>query len=393
MHELEKFGLAQNPFPLVPGANVTNWAGMDEIREKLEDIVHSVLTTDTGLSEFVIVFGSYGAGKTHALKYLTTLINDTQQVEYRARAIYMPKVRVSQRVSFRDLYFHIVQQLGADYFRVLAAEVQKRISDAADSLADPFGFKEAKAFTDVDPQYFEKQVLSTLPSEDQPMVRLLLDLARGHEQQVLRFLFEGKPTVQGSAFSQEISSDFVAAQVLSAIFRTMTLPIAGTEPIQRGVHLFIDEVEEALEAKATDVMDLWFALRELINRLPYNFALLLAFTAEAALLEAVMPLAIVERTSRQTLELPSLTIDQAKQFISNQLASFRVPGFVAPQPYYPFTEDAVEYVLEQTVLLVPRKIFRALRTVLERALRRENLQPGEEIDSQMAEEIILATGL
>ena len=72
---------------------------------------------------------------------------------------------------------------------------------------------------------------------------------------------------------------------------------------------------------------------------------------------------------------------------------FRLEDFVPPQPYYPFSEDAIDYILEQIVILVPRKMFRALRMVLERAIRREGLQAGSEINAVMAEDIILSVGI
>ena len=111
------------------------------------------------------------------------------------------------------------------------------------------------------------------------------------------------------------------------------------------------------------------------------------------LLEAVMPMAIAERTSRQNIELQALEVDEAKDFVKSQMANFRLEDFVPPQPFYPFSEDAIDYILEQIVILVPRKMFRALRMVLERAIRREGLQAGDEINAEMAEDIILSVGI
>ena len=63
MSELNDFGFSEHPFALVPSSGVTNWAGRDDERRLLRDIVESVLTTDTGLSEFVLVHGKLRRGK------------------------------------------------------------------------------------------------------------------------------------------------------------------------------------------------------------------------------------------------------------------------------------------------------------------------------------------
>jgi len=69
------------------------------------DIVQIVLTTDIGVSEFVILHESYGSGKSHALRYFSTLVNEIQAERFRSVAIYVPKVKLSEKVSFLELYF------------------------------------------------------------------------------------------------------------------------------------------------------------------------------------------------------------------------------------------------------------------------------------------------
>ena len=77
----------------------------------------------------------------------------------------------------------------------------------------------------------------------------------------------------------------------------------------------MDEVEDALLAKAPEQSEMWGSIRELVNRVPYRMALLLAMTGEAAYLEAVMPPAVLERTTRKNIELQALEPSEAKVFI------------------------------------------------------------------------------
>jgi hypothetical protein len=270
----------------------------------------------------------------------------------------------------------------------LAGQVKERLEKAADEEGGKLDREEEKKLQQANPNHFVEVVLRSLDKEDQQIVQLLRMYADGNDR-VGQYLTEGKPTITGSDFSQQINSDYMAARVLSSIFRAMTVKIGDQKPIYDGVQLFLDEVEDLLEAKAAEQSSFFTALREVINRLPYNFALLIAFSADAALLEAVIPLSIQERLSRNNIELPALEVDEAKEFIRSHLLSFRPDGFTAPQDYYPFTEDAIDYILESIVVLIPRKIFRDLRIVLERAIKREGLAPGAEIDADMAEGIVL----
>lgn len=389
MANLSGFGFREHPFAMVPASGITNWAGMVEERAILGDIVGSILTTETGLSEFVIIHGSYGAGKSHALKYLTTQIQDTRADYFKSRAIYLPKVRVDQKVDFVRLYKEIMRELGPEFFHKLADSIVQQIESAADALSDQLEREVERKLKQSDPQYFIKKVMEGIDPDDRPTIELL-KMLKIDPDKVISYLFEGKPVVGGAGFTQAIDNDYVATKVLASIFRAMTIEIGSQGPAYQGVYLFIDEVEDIWDLRPVEQLAIWNGIRELLNRLPENFCMLLAFTGDAALLEATIPQALAERTSRQNIELQSLATHDAKQFIQEHLANFRRKDYLPSQPYYPFSEDAVDYVLETVTIMVPRRIFRSLRTVLERAIRHEGLTPGAEITAVMAEDILLA---
>ena len=392
MANLEDFGFVENPFPIVPHSRVTNWAGREHEKLLLMDVVESVLTIDTGLSEFLILHGTFGAGKSHALRYITTTITDVKSDHFKACAVYLSRVRVDQKFSFVLLYKEIVREIGKECFRTLASVVVERIDAAADVLAEGMNREEERKLKKNDPDHFRKMVIETINEEDRPIIDLLERLDSG-EDSILEYLFEGKVPGNKSDVIQAINNDYVATKVLASIFRVMTLKIGGGEPAHRGVYLFLDEVEDTYDLKPAEQMVFWNGIRDLVNRVPEHLGLILSFSADTALVEAYVPLALAERTSRQNLELQSLEVGEAKDFVREHLACFRRPGYEPEQDYYPFTEGAIDYVLESVVVMVPRKIFRYLRTVLERAIRREGLEPGEQIDARMAEEILVAMGV
>ena len=62
----------------------------------------------------------------------------------------------------------------------------------------------------------------------------------------------------------------------------------------------MDEIESVLNVKAVEQQMLFQSFRELLNQLPYNFCMIWSFTRDAALLEAVVPQALLTRLSRNS---------------------------------------------------------------------------------------------
>lgn len=391
MLRLIDYGLKKNPFTTVP-TDVDHWSGRDRERDLLHDVYQSVLYGDSGLSEFVIIVGEWGSGKTHALEFFRQFVN-VQRPDMEAKAILVPKVKLGPKVSWLELYRHIVKQhLGREFFRDLATRFRDLVTTCADELSNAVDRATLQRSMKEDPEHFRKKVVSELAPEDQPYAMLLLYVAEGSEA-ALTYLTEGVKGPSNIDLPKDIKNDYNAVQILAGIFRVMTLPIQKKPPVYRGVHFAIDEVEELLEVKATEQAEFWFGTRELINRVPERMAFLLSFSTDVPMLEAIISDAVYDRTTRKNVALEAFSSEDGKEFVRRQLEYCRPADYDAPQPFHPFTADAVDYVLEQTVSLVPRKIFLPLRQVLERAIRREGLEKGDEIDRALAEAIMLKMGI
>ena len=109
--------------------------------------------------------------------------------------------------------------------------------------------------------------------------------------------------------------------------------------------------------KAAQQVPFFSALRILSNEVPERFCLFLSFTAPAALLEAAVPDFLQERMTRKYIECEQLTAAGSKRFIQDFLGFVRPDGFLVPQPFYPFSESAVDAIFEQETMLVPRRIL------------------------------------
>ena len=390
--DLLSYGLKTDPFTLQPASVVTNWAGRSAERQLLTDIVTTPLATDIGTSEFTVIHGEYGSGKSHALRYFQSMVNDVDAVRFRSVAIYVPTIKMDQKTTFLRLYKEIIQLANMNELISLAKAVNEKFIAAKDDVRKELTGEQRGMGEAISDDYLETEVLRSVDSSDLPMLRLVLHLAEESEEAIAYLQGSGTPPAN-IGLSSRVDNDFAAAKTLGGLFRVLTLSIRGQEPACLATYLFLDEVEAILDDRQTDVIQFFQGIRNLVNELPYHFCLLLSFSGETALIEAVMPQAILQRMTRQYyVELPPLTPDDAKVFVRDLLEQHRPEGFELANPYHPFTEESIELTLERVSQITPRHLFRALNLILIRAVRREGLEGGEEISADVAGSILSAGG-
>lgn len=390
--DLTLYGLKADPFTLQPTAVVTNWAGRVKAKRLLTDIVTTPLTTDIGTSEFTVIHGEYGSGKSHALRYFQAMINNVESSAFRSAAIYVPTLKMGTKTTFLRLYQEIIQLGNMNQWVSLAQKVYEQFDAAKGRVRQELTGEEEVDAEAISDEYLEKRVLQSIDSSDIPMLKLLLNLAQGSE--------EAKAYLQGSGkapadigLSSPVNNDFVAAKTLGGLFRVLTLSIKGQQPACLAAYLFLDEVEVILDDRQADVIQFFQGIRNLINELPYHFCLLMSFSGETALIEAVIPQSILQRMTRPYyLELAPLTPDDARLFIKELLVQHRPEGFDIGNPYHPFTEESIELALEIIPQITPRHLFRTLNLILIRAIRREGLEAGDEITAETTESVLTEGG-
>ena len=388
---LESYGLSKDPFPLQPISTVSTWAGRFREREALLDIVRTPLSTDIGTSEFTVIHGEYGSGKSHALRYLESMINEFRKEEFRSLAIYVPTIKMDSKTTFLRLYQEVVQIIDEARLVALAKRVQQSFGAAKDEVRQNLVNSGAVAEA-INDQYLEGEVLSTINDSDVPMLRLVLSIAEENEQS-LSYLQGSASPPAGLGLSGRVNSDFAAAKTLGGLFRVLTLSINGQPPASLATYLFLDEVETILDDRQTDLQQFFQGVRNLVNELPYNFCLLMSFSADTALIEAVIPQSVLQGMTRSRyIELPTLTPDDAKDFVRELFKQYRPEGFQKPNTFHPFSEESIELALERVIQMTPRQLFRVLNAILMRSIQRHGLDSGEEISADLADQILVAGG-
>jgi ABC-type dipeptide/oligopeptide/nickel transport system ATPase component len=384
MIDLSAFGFTVDPFPLVPDAAVRHWAGREELRRELVDICEGVRIDDIGVSETVIIHGEFGSGKSHALRYLETMINSDPD-RYRSKAIYLRSIRIHEKITFLALYRQVIAELGADEIVKCAKAFQELVTMRERQLRDDLDRDEVIQLVEK-PDGLRTKALESMPEDLLDMAWLVLGIAGGDESHVS--YLQGVASIRLGDMPQKIDSDYAAAKVLGQFLALLTQPINDFPPVWNAAYLFLDEIEAIVEERAAEATRFLNALRDLIDRLPYRLCMLLTFTGDTAVIEAVVQQSFLSRLSRDYIELPDLSEEEARDFLKRHFEHFRPDGFAPENSLHPFEPEAVDAVLERTVPLTPRNMFRTLRKVLERAIKRHDLAPGTAISVELVHDIL-----
>ncbi|MER9894586.1 ATP-binding protein [Mesorhizobium sp. M0119] len=375
---LETFDLKQDPFPMVPNGPVHNWAGRGELKDELVDLVKGVRARDIGVTEFAIVYGEYGAGKSHALQFLKTYVATNDQ--FNSLAIYLERPRVASKINFLEIYKYIMRDIGKDAIRDCCKKLKTIYQSIVDQKVAGTGYQIK------DQSSFHDPAMTEFAEPDRAMINLLLVGAEKFDAVYSYLTGEGKYDLEGLA--PKIDSDFVAAKVLGQFFRVITADYKDKERIYESVYLFVDECEILIDVKASESELLFTGFRELINELPYRFSLLLSFSAATALIEAIMPIHLLKRMTRPYIEVGPLDDQHAREFIKSQMNFYRTENSPYVDTFYPFSNEAMDDIIGHMVDLTPRNIFIQCKRVLERSIRKYELKKGEEISAEMANRIL-----
>lgn len=363
----QEFGFERSPFTNVATAESAKiWAGMEDTKEFLQDVIDSVRPDDIGEREFVIIHGSYGGGKTHAFQYFKN------QVEKSGRgfAFFASRVRIDDKASFSELAKTIVSEHRA-MLPDLVSHVQRAVERAVYETREESGDTADQAAR-------QKRAINKLVDNDcRQLVEDFVFRGSADADKLVELVIGGK------------QSDHTAVSRFSALLGAMTMPIGDCPAKFDAVYLFLDEVESILDIGYKWVFSFFSALRGLIDSTAgYHCAIVMAFSTDAARLEAELSDFLRQRLTRALFEMRELEDDEGKNFIKEFLDAHRASPADAGEEFAPFSEGVIDEILERHNEVVPRKLILDMTRVFERAVRRGGIQPGEEIPTQMAKDIL-----
>jgi hypothetical protein len=378
--------LTSNPFTLVPGRRVTVWAGYKELLQQLLDIVKSCRSDQVGLSEFAVLHGDYGAGKSHALRYLEYWINEAKRDEFNAAVVYLETPKVAPTMNFVAIYRKIIESL-MSHIRETAEWLDMAIEDAV--RKEMPSARRDELDTAIDEKYRDPNITPSFPP-----LPLLLKGIKQNQADAMSLLSGAAPRsarLDTYGLIRPIDTEYDAVKSLGAYVNLCTRgtsELSGGDVLARNkaFYFLLDEIETILDFKPAEALSINQGLRDLINACPENCCFLLGMSGDARQIFAIFTTPVMRRMSRNPIEIQPLEVEQATTFLKEVLKGYRSDP--SDPDEYPFREEALRKIAEETQNKTAAELFRNSRRVLEKAVLANRLTPGGWIEATDAEEFL-----
>ena len=387
---IELARLTSNPFTLVPGEEVTVWAGYEQLRAELLDIVESCRSDRVGLSEFAIIYGDYGTGKSHALRYLQYWITQEKREDFNSPCVYLETLKVAASMSFVVLYRRIMESL-LSHIRETAEWLDIAVEDTAKKRSPDSSLQELEAAKDR--IYREAGVTPGFPG-----LSLLLRGIKNQEDEALRILLGDKISGAGAMgryrnynLTGPIDSEYDATKCLGAYVNLCTRGASGLSEgdvlaRNKAFYFLFDELEIVADLPPREVLSLNQGLRDLINSCPESCCFLFGMSGDVVDIYGFLNPPVIRRMSREPLPISPLDPDEAVDFLVQVLRGYRSSDDDPDE--YPFERDALFAIAEGTQSRTPSELFRGCRRVLEKTVQSGRLAPGDTISDSFVSEYL-----
>lgn len=380
--------LTNNPFTLVPGEKVTVWAGYEQLRIQLFDIVESCRSDQVGLSEFAIIHGDYGTGKSHALRYLQYWITEREKSKFNSPCVYLATIKMAPSMNFVVLYRKIMELLIA-HIRETADWLDLAVEDTARKRLPESRRQELEE--EIDNIYHDPDVTPGFS----PLSLLLRGVRSGNDEALQILLGEklsGRGTIgkyRSYNMNGPIESEYDATKCLGAYVNLCTRgaeTLTGGDILARNnaFYFFFDELETIGDFKPQEALSLNQGLRDLVNACPENCCFLFGMSGDVRDIYGLLTTPVIRRMSRDPLTIAPLEPDEAVDFLSEVLKGYRSDE--SDPDEHPFDKEALFAIAEATQNRTPSELFKGCRRVLEKAVISGALTAGGTIDAGMVSE-------
>ncbi|MBB5885549.1 MULTISPECIES: hypothetical protein [unclassified Xanthomonas] len=337
--------LIDNPFrPSAIGVDDPRagiWVGYDKQQAALERLLKRVRADQVGLTSFVLLYGTWGTGKSHALLWSRDWVKKTSSgVAYYLPTLKRDKGKLALNLALKE---DVVEsgQLPEDLHNYYAW-LSKKILEV--TVAHP-GIQPDDAINR----------LFQIP--DQRALAQSIYQTGGKTEQLAAFLVK------------HLGSDHEAVTLFSKIVNLLILEIGESdkERFTQAVYLFVDELDDLSRQPAKDSLQTNDTLRHLYDACPNAFGLIIGASAELNTLQHLFTEYVLSRMTRK-IEFSFLDQNAAKTFIRDvlDLKSNRVDlGAAEKRGYFPLTEDAVAEIVSHLRQITPRDVVNTMQQVLE----------------------------
>lgn len=329
------------PFQVVPDERFERiWADRRLVLEDIHLILNSLSRREQ--SAINLVWAWYGAGKSHTLRHMQFLCNNAYT---KILPIY---TELPRRInSFLDLYVFFIEAVGKDKVKELAVDVYLKHS----------GIELVKKFEHFYEEFWRMlELLASGSDEDEIAAWRWLSVKSLKSAEFKKF-----------GIAKRIESSDDAVRAMAGLIQLIKSSGRYTRTMW-----MIDEFQRIGSIPREIFDDVNSSLHSVFNASPLGFSLFLSFSVHKQ--EDIYKYLSKEIQDRigisKIISIPKMNEQEALVFVSDLLFEFRPDKFISLDPFSPFTEEAVKYIIlliQQTAELKPRSLMQYFNAILERA--------------------------
>ena len=344
----EKSNLKDNPFKSNPNfamdPRASIWVGYKTQQRQLNKFLKRSLADQVGNVNFLMLYGDYGTGKSHALFWAQHRILHEEKDTYNAVCYFIPTLRQENgKFSFSDAFkndivakSNLISDLQAFHdFLVQSITARKDVGDLGD-LSN------------------EHVIEKLIPAVELGNFAKALYRCQGDD--AFRTLLTVKNDYQ---------TMIVFTRIVNLFVHEMEITEADHRRFKNGVYLFIDELDDLERASVKEAREVNDLLRHIYDNCPNCFCMVIALSAEISQLAVLFFDYVLRRIKRQ-IELVGLDKDDAVEFVRQLLETNRLDP-ESERDLFPFEETAIDTIASQLTEITPAKIVDTMQQVIEEA--------------------------
>ena len=321
------------PFTVVP--RITDspmWAGRTELRQTIDRLLRTVNRRSP--SSLHLMWADFGAGKTHTLYYMSSAAQT-----YGLYPVYVewPKKASTFVDVYRSIALKFPPRLLSTMFWAYAGKAGvDHVLNGTSEVYPDFGAILERIYNGDD---------------NNPLVGEWLRAEKGVSKRELSTI--------GVRNAIRTSDEAIRAMVV------LTGLVANGDTHSK-LLLMLDEFQRIDQLPPRARREINAGIHTLFNACPEGLCIMLSFSfGNPSNIKFLLAEEVISRTDPDGIQLPKLTAVEALNFVRDILKHQRSPD--CADPFFPFTEDGVDTILQRTGKLTPREIMKYLDVVLRNA--------------------------
>jgi hypothetical protein len=339
--------LTTNPFRSNPvqEADPRNniWVGYEREKTLLNKFLVRSRADQVGNANFIMIYGDYGTGKSHALLWAKHQILETHKAEFESVAYYIQTLKWDGKISLASAFKNEI---------IAKSNIINDVLNLEQFLSERI--TEYKKLHKLGPEAGKEAVLEKIVVSSD-----LFNLAK----EVLRC--ENEEHVKALLVPKGLG-DHQAMTIFTTLINLFVFEYRIGDQITRfknGAYLFIDELDLLSTSPAKEARETNELLRHIYDNCPNCFCLILGFTATSAEIGNLFAPYVLSRVSRQ-IRMDIMPVDEATNFVCQIMDTSRTDDD-GPKKCFPFEGSAIDAIVSQIVSITPRKIINAMQQILE----------------------------